>query len=387
MGQSGERLQALVIGAGQAGLSAGYHLARRGLRFLIVDGCQRVGDVWRRRWDSLRLFTPARLDGLDGLPFPAAPDTFPTKDEMADYLEAYARRFALPVRTGFKVERLWRSGSVYRVQSGVEVLEADAVVVAMGSFQAHRRPAFAASLDPAIVQVTSCEYLRPSQLRPGGVLLVGAGNSGAELALELARQGHPTWLSGRDVGQVPFRITGRAGRRVLAPLLLRVVFHRLLTLDTPMGRKARPSIVSKGGPLIRARRGDLAAAGVRFVPRVTGARGGLPVVEGGEALPVANVIWCTGYEPGFSWIDLPVLEADGHPRQRRGVVPGEPGLYFLGLHFMYAMSSGMIHGVGRDAAHVAATLARRAREAQAAQARATAAPPAPEALATPRARA
>jgi putative flavoprotein involved in K+ transport len=214
-------------------------------------------------------------------------------------------------------------------------------------------PAFARQLDPGIIQLHSSDYRNPAQLREGGVLVVGAGNSGSEIALELARRGHPTWMSGRDVGHVPFRIEGLPSRLFLGRLVLRVLFHRVLTVDTPIGRKLRPKIVSQGGPLIRVKSKDLAAAGVERVPRTAGVRDGRPVLEDGRVLDVANVVWCTGFHAGFSWIDLPVLGERGEPVHQRGVVAKEPGLGFVGLHFLYAMSSTMIHGVGRDAEHIA----------------------------------
>jgi putative flavoprotein involved in K+ transport len=360
-GMGTERVQTVVVGGGQAGLSVGYHLRRGGLPFVILEAHPRIGDCWRTRWDTLRLFTPARFDGLAGMPFPAPPTSFPTKDEMAAYLEAYAARFELPVRTGVKVERLSRRGDRYVLEAGDQRFEADNVVVAMATYQRRRVPACANDLDRGVVQLHSSEYRNLAQLREGGVLVVGAGNSGAEIALEVARGGHPTWISGRDVGQIPFRIGGLAGRVLLARLVLRVLFHRVLTMDTPLGRKVRPKVVSRGGPLIRVKSADLAAAGVERVPRLAGVLDGLPVLEGDRVLPVANVIWCTGFHPGFSWIDLPIFGPDGEPRHERGVVASEPGLYFVGLHFLYAMSSTMIHGVGRDAQHIARTIALRVR--------------------------
>jgi len=365
-----ERTQTVIIGGGQAGLSLGYHLAQRDLPFVILEANQRIGDSWRSRWDSLRLFTPARFDGLAGMPFPAAGHTFPTKNEMADYLEAYVARFALLVRTGVRVDRLSREGGWYVVAAGERRFEADHVVVAMATYQRRRVPVFARELDPGIVQLHSSDYRNLSQLRDGGVLIVGAGNSGSEIALEVARAGHPTWMSGRDTGHVPFRIEGMAARLVLAQLVLRFLFHRVLTTDTPLGRKARPTIVSRGGPLIRVKPSDLAAAGIQRVPRTTGVRSGLPVLADDRVLDVTNVIWCTGFHPGFSWIDLPVFGADGEPVHHRGVVPDEPGLYFVGLHFLYAMSSTMIHGVSRDAEHIAANIAARCRAARSSSARA-----------------
>jgi putative flavoprotein involved in K+ transport len=267
----------------------------------------------------------------------------------------------LPVRTGVRVDRVWRDGARYIVEAGDRRLEADHVVVAMASFQAARLPEFAPALDPSIVQLHSSEYKNPAQLRPGDVLVVGAGNSGADIALEVARS-RRVWLSGRHPGHVPFRIESRIARAVL-PFLFRVVFHRILTVDTPMGRKARPAIISKGGPLIRVKPADLVAAGVERTPRVTDVRDGKPLLADGRVLDVTNVIWCTGFHPGLNWIDLPkpVCGADGEPVHDRGIVPDEPGLYFVGLHFLYSFSSTMIHGVARDAERITATIQTRVR--------------------------
>ncbi len=359
-----QRFQVIVIGGGQAGLSVGYHLARRGIDFVILDAHERIGDSWRKRWDSLRLFTPARFDSLDGMPFPAPPNSFPTKEQMADYLAAYAARFELPVRSNAKVERLSRDGQHYVVETADAVFEADHVVVAMANFQARRVPAFAPELAPGIVQLHSTEYKNPSQLKEGAVLIAGVGNSGAEIALDLARQRH-TWVSGRDTGHVPFRVEGFWARLFLLRLVLRVFFHRLMTVRTPMGRKLRKKMLTQGGPLVRTKPIDLLTAGVERVPRTVGVRDGLPLLADGRVLDVANVIWCTGYDPGLSWIDLPILDSNGEPRHEYGLANGEPGLYFVGRMFVYAASSVMVHGVGRDAARIASVIATRTAAARA----------------------
>ena len=357
-----ETCQVVVIGAGQAGLSVGYCLARLGLSFVILEAESRVGDSWRNRWDSLRLFSPAKYDGLVGLPFPAPSFSFPTKNEMGDYLETYAKHFDLPVRTSARVKRVSRDGSQYVVDTGDRLFRTDHVVVAMATFQAPRVPAFASALDPEIVQLHSRDYRNTKQLRAGDVLIVGAGNSGAEIAIEVGRSSRHTWLSGRHPGHVPFRVDSGVARLVV-PVLFRVVFHRILTVDTPMGRRARPRVIAKGGPLIRVKPADLDAAGVERSPRVTGVRGGKPLLADGRVLDVANVIWCTGFHPGFSWIDLPTVNGeDGEPLHERGVVPGEPGFYFVGLHFLYAFSSAMIHGVSRDAERIAGVIGKRVAE-------------------------
>ena len=357
-----ERINTVVIGGGQAGLSVGYHLNKRGVPFVILDAHARVGDAWRRRWDSLRLFTPARFSSLDGMPFPAPPHSFPTKDEMADYLEAYAQRFQLSVRCGVRVERLSRLRDRFVVVAGGQQFEADNVVVAMADWQRPRVPGFARELNSRIVQLHSFDYRNPAQLQPGGVLIVGAGNSGAEIALDVVR-GHETWLSGRDTGHVPFRIDGLAARLLLVRLVLRVVFHRILTVKTPMGRRVRAKMMHLGQPLVRTKPQDRIAAGVKRVPRLARVANGLPVLEDGQVLDVSNIIWCTGFHSGFSWIDLPVFDADGDAKHDSGVVPDEPGLYFVGLKFLYAASSSAIHGVGRDAARIADRIRARRRDA------------------------
>ena len=353
-----ERHEVVVIGGGQAGLSVGYHLQRQGVPFVILDSHPRIGDAWRERWDSLRLFTPRRFDGLDGMRFPGVANDFPTKDEMADYLESYAAHFRLPVRTNTRVDRLSREGDRYLITAGEKQLETRRVVIAMSSYQRAITPALASELDPAITQLHSVDYRRPSQLPPGDILVVGAGNSGAEIAIDLTQHGRRVWLSGRDVGQVPFPVQSPTVRRLLLPFLFRVVFHRIVTLGTPIGRRARPKMITGGFPLIRTRSGDLSAAGVSRVPRVEGVRDGYPLLADGTVRRVAGVVWCTGFDIGQSWIDLPVFGEDGEPIQERGVVPNEPGLYFVGPHFLYSASSTMIHGVGRDAQHVAKHIAK-----------------------------
>jgi putative flavoprotein involved in K+ transport len=360
---SGETFHTIVIGGGQAGLSVGYYLARHHRRFVILDAGQRVGDRWRQRWDSLRLFTPAEFDGLVGMKFPAPSFSFPTKDEIADYLERYVRHFHLPVRNGVRVDRVSRMGSRYVIEAGPQRFEADHVVVAMSSYQVPRVPAFAKDLRPDILQMHSSEYRSLRQLKPGGVLLVGAGNSGAEIAIEVARE-HQTWVAGRDTGSVPFRVNGPLARLGLLRFLFRFVFHRVLTVSTPIGRRLRRTVFARGGPLIRVKPKQLAAAGVQRVAKVTGLRNRLPQTEDGRVLDVANVIWCTGFGNGMSWIDLPIFEASGEPRHQSGVVPDQPGLYFVGLHFLHSLSSTMIHGLARDAKRIADIIERRTLSAE-----------------------
>ncbi|MEV8608737.1 NAD(P)-binding domain-containing protein [Amycolatopsis sp. NPDC051373] len=358
-----ERTETVIIGAGQAGLSAGHYLARRGRDFVVLDGNDRIGDNWRCHWDTLRLFTPALAAGLPGMAYPGPPMHYPTKDEMADYLETYARRFSLPVRGGQRVASVRRTEAGYEVSTGTTTFTCDNVVVATGTFgRAPRVPEFAGGLDPGIRQLHSSEYRNPAQLKPGPVLVVGASHSGGDIAYEAARAGHPTVLSGPIRGEFPFDINRRPAR-VIFPVLFFAAKH-VLTLRTPLGRGLRLEIRAHGGPLIRVKRADLTREGVELVAdRTTGVRGGVPVLGDGRALDVANIVWCTGFRQDFSWIDPPVTDDSGWPREERGVATTAPGLYFVGLSFQWAFSSMLVGGAGRDAEYVVKHLAARTKAA------------------------
>ncbi|MGH3385120.1 MAG: flavin-containing monooxygenase [Nocardioidaceae bacterium] len=353
-----ERVETVVIGAGQAGLSVGYHLGRRGRPAVILDAHPRVGDNWRRHWDTLRLYSPARYDGLPGMAFPAPSWTFPGKDQVADYLEQYANHFELDVRSGVRVGRLSKAGDRFLVDCGDQMFEADNVVVATGTFgTVAYRPDFSAELDPGIVQLHSADYHNPSQLQPGPVLVVGASHSGADVAFEVAAT-HATVLSGRSNGQLPFNIEGRPAHAAFPVLWF--MARRVLTLRTPIGRKFRAEVRVHGGPLLRVKAEDLAESGVEWVrERTVGVRDGRPVLDGGRVLDVANVVWCTGFRQDFGWIDLPVTGEDGWPLETRGVIDSQPGLYFTGLAFQRSFSSMLVGGAGKDAEYVAKHLVRR----------------------------
>jgi len=351
-----EHTDVLIIGAGQAGLSVGYHLRRQGRQPVIVDANKRVGDSWRNRFDSLRLYSPARRDGLPGMRFPAPARSYPTRDEMADYLESYALRFGLQVRSETPVSALEHEASRFVAQTPDGLLEAESVVVASGVFQKPRTPDFAGALDPRITQLHSNDYRNPSQLRPGPVLVVGASHSGSDIAFEAAQR-HEVILAGRDTGQLPAPITTRRGRAVFYGLFF--MGTHVLTVDTPPGRKMKVHVRHGGAPLLRYRLRELRAAGVeRVYDRVVGTRKGLPVLEDGRIPEVANVIWCTGFEPDYSWIHFPLhLGDDGYPVQYRGVASSHPGLYFVGLPFLHSFASMLIGGAGRDAERVARHIA------------------------------
>jgi putative flavoprotein involved in K+ transport len=276
---------------------------------------------------------------------------------MADYLESYVARFELPVRTGVRVDALAREGDRFLVAAGDLRLEADNVVIATSPELIPRIPQFASELDPFVIQLHSFHYASTAQLQPGPVLIVGAGNSGADIAMDVVKD-HPTLLSGRDVGHIPFPINGFTATAIYP--VVRFMFHRVMTIHNPIARKIRASLEAGHGlPLVRVKPKHLAAAGVERVARVAEIKDGKPVLEDGRVLDVANVIWCTGYRPDYSWIDLPILERKDVPAHKRGVVEDQPGLYFMGLNFQYSASSGQINGLGRDSAYIAKAMAAR----------------------------
>ncbi len=356
-----EHFDTIVIGGGQTGLTVGYELARRGIGFVILDAAERVGDAWRKRWDSLMLFTPARYSGLPGMPFPAEPETYVSKDEVAEYLERYAEAGDLPVRSGTRVTRLGHDGHSYVVEANGASLRADNVVVAMANYQVPHVPDFAPDLDPDIIQMHSSQYKRPSQLADGPVLVVGMGNSGADIGLELARD-RTTYIAGEPAAVIPFRIEPWFGRTI-GVRLVRFGAVKVLNTSTPIGRRARERMLEHhtAAPLVRVKPRDLIDAGAHRVARVSGVRDGLPLIADGTVLDVANVVWCTGFRPGFDWIELPVFDGEGRPNHDRGIVNTHPGLYFCGLFFLHALWSETLSGMPIDAKHVVEHLASRSR--------------------------
>ena len=349
-----EYFDTIVIGGGQAGLAVGYFLSQQGQSFIILDKNARTGDSWRNRWESLQLFTPSRFNNLPGMPFSKPGGYFPTKDEVADYLEHYARHFNLPVRTQVNVESISHDGQGFQVSTDSQQFTARNVIVATGPFQKPFTPEFAGSLNPDIFQLHSSAYRKPRQVPASSVLVVGAGNSGAEIAVELARAGKKVWLSGRDVGRLP--VNSPFGKFLNGRPLWWMVTH-LMTINTPMGRKMQATF-HHGAPLGRLKRKEVAAAGVTLCPRLMDVQSGRPRLADDQVLPVDGVIWATGFQPDYNWIQLPIFDSHGNPLHSGGIVPGAPGLYFIGLLFQTGLSSSLLGGVGKDAATIASLVSR-----------------------------
>ncbi|MBM7505955.1 flavin-containing monooxygenase [Agromyces aurantiacus] len=344
-------LDTAVVGAGAAGLMVGRRLAERGERLELFDAHARVGDPWRERYRSLRLFTPRPFLELPGLPIGIGRFEYPTGTEMGDYLERYAQHMKLPVRTSTRVVRLSHDGDRFRLEldDGDEVL-ADRVIVTVGVHQVPITPAFAAELDASIRQVHSLDYRGPEQFADGPVLVVGAGNSGTDVALEAARTGHAVTLAGRHPGHVPVDIDRPLGN-LLSGLFIRRL--RRLTIDTSKGRAARDAQLGHGVMLIRNSPKDLDRAGIVRVGRIGGVERGRAVTTDGTVIDAATVVWCTGSKPDLGWIDLAgVVGASGFPNEQRGLVTGWPGLAFVGMPFQYSFASPTLMGMDHDAEYV-----------------------------------
>ncbi len=338
----------VVVGAGQAGLAIGHHLAREGRRFLIVEAGPSVGSAWRERWESLVLFTPRRYDALPGLEFSGDPDGYPTRDEVVAYLERYADEFRLPIAFDSAVRSLGAADGAFTLELPDRTIEAEQVVVATGPFQAPAVPAFAAGLGSEVFATHSVGYRRPQDVPGGNVLVVGGGNTGFQIATELSATHDVHLAIGSRQTPLPQRLLGRDLFWWLTKL---GVLGK--TVESRIGRRARDRDTLIGSSPRRVRR-----SGVHVRPRAVEASGRTVSFEDGTGLDVDAVIWATGYRPDHAWIQLPVLDDDGSLRHRRGVTE-IPGLYFLGLSWQHTRGSALLGWVRDDAAFIAGEIVAR----------------------------
>jgi len=346
-GASDELLDVVVIGGSQAGLAMAWYLARQHLRFVVLEAGPEPGHTWRSRWDSLTLFTPAQHDALPGMPFPGPPGTYPTKEQVAGYLNAYAAEFGLPVRLNTRVTALIRTAEGFEARTEGGVFRARQVVVATGPFQVPHVPSAAQQLDGSVTQLHSAGYRNPRTLPSGPVLVVGGGNSGFQIAEELAAAGRPVDLSiGTKLPVLPQRIAGRD----LFWWLTRLGLMRV-SLESRLGRR-----MSSRDFIIGSSRRRLKAAGVRFRPAVADAGERTVSFTDGTSLDVGLVIWATGYRSDYSWIDIRGVIGGGKVVHRRGVTD-VPGLYFVGLSWQHTRGSALLGFVHDDTAHLAGRIA------------------------------
>jgi putative flavoprotein involved in K+ transport len=342
-GNGAPSFDVVVIGGSQAGLATGYHLAQRGLSFVILDAGPEVGHAWRSRWDSLKLFTPAQYSGLPGMAFPSPRDTYPSKDDVASYLQTYASAFDLPIKLNAKVTSLTKRGGGYLVTTADGGFTASNVVVATGPFQIPFVPPAAGELDETVTQIHSADYRNPAQLPDGHALVVGGGNSGFQIAEELAATRKVDLAVGKRVPSLPQRLLGKD----LFWWLSGVGFMKVST-DSRLGRRLSERDVLIGSSARRLRR-----SGVTMRARLTSAVGRRALFEDGSDQDVDAVVWATGYRPDFSWIDVPdVKGASDRIVHRRGVTDA-PGLFFVGLTWQHTRGSALIGFVNDDAAFIA----------------------------------
>lgn len=347
------RVDVLIVGGGQAGLGMAYRLRGTGATTLVVDDRARTGDVWRERWRSLVLFTPKRFAALPGLPLPAGTSYYPRREEMADYLETYARVHDLPIVHRTRVTSVRREGADFIVEcergGEQKTVRARAVVIASGPFQYPRVPRVAAGLDASVAQVHSSTYREPADLPVGRTVVVGGGNSAAQLAVELAASREVTMVAPAPPWFIPERVLGVT---VYWPLKLFGI------LSSPADSRISQYIHSRGDGIL----GTEAKRAVRQgrmrlrSSRVVDAAGTSLILVDGSRLEVDAVLWATGFRTHYPFVHIPeALTEHGAPLQSGGVSP-VPGLYWLGLPWQTRLDSSILHGIAADSRDLMAPL-------------------------------
>lgn len=345
----------IIIGGSQSGLATGYYLKKIQEDFIILESSDNIGHAWTRRWDSLKLFSPPSYNRLPGWSYSSQKGGPDTKDEMASYLKAYAQKQDLPVICSTKVTAITKTGRYFTLTTRADSFTADRVVVATGAHQFPYIPQFAGEIDKNIFQLHSDDYRNPTALPPGDVLVVGSAISGMQIALELAKT-RKTVISGKPSYTIP------RGLSQISQKLDWWLLQRLLTIKTPMGRKVKPQFIHGGGVFHYLAK-EMSESGIPKIERIAGTREGKLILESGQTVESAVIIWCTGHRPDFSWIKEKITDERGWPVTQRGVSSVE-GLYFIGMPFQFGLTSSLVAGVDRDAAFITKNIAARRGHAQ-----------------------
>ncbi|MFS1511506.1 flavin-containing monooxygenase [Chengkuizengella sp. SCS-71B] len=343
------KLDVIVIGAGQAGLAIGYYLKKSNLSFLLLDQNVQIGETWIKRYDSLILFSPRKYSSLPGLSFPGNPNGYPNKNETADYLKKYKKQFSIPVELDTHVIQLTKENDVFITETNHKTYHSKVVVIATGPFQSSFIPKLkCSSLDEKIIQLHSSEYKNPQQLHKGNTLVVGAGNSGAQIAVELSNS-HDVYLSSsQNLKFSPHKFAGKSVFWWFEILKIYDVFHTGTKLGEWIKKQPEPIMGTELKELIHQNK-------VKITAKTISIDGNKVTFEDGKTLTVKNIIWATGFTQNFDWIKINnVLNQKGNPLHKRGVSQ-VPGLFFIGLPWLHKRPSALLGGVGEDAEYIVKT--------------------------------
>jgi putative flavoprotein involved in K+ transport len=345
-----QQVEVAIIGAGQAGLAAGYYLSQQNRNFVILEKAEQVGQAWRDRWDSLKLITPNPYNDLPGLSFPSQSIDFPTRNDVISYLENYAHKYQFPIEYSQSVNVLKSIDNGFRIEANTRTIEAQHVIVATGAFHKPFIPRFSSDLPDNINQIHSSQYRNPKQLAEGAVLIVGSGNSGVQIAKEISIH-HKVYLSVGNSPTLPRQIWGRDLYWWLNTLKV-----TRINVSSRLGKRfsKRPDSVVGINLQKLARENNIILLG-----HTQSASENHLLFSGGETIPISEIktiIWASGFRSDYSWIEIPVFNSNYQPFHRRGVTPIK-GLYFLGLRWQYRITSSLIGGIGEDAAYIANKIA------------------------------
>jgi putative flavoprotein involved in K+ transport len=334
----------IIIGGSQAGLSMGFFLRNSNLSYIILDRSSEVGESWKDRYDSLKLFTPSYLSTLPGLSIERSSNLYPTKDQIADYLKRYAQKYSLPLQLNTEVQRVYIKNNEFVVETSKGEMAAHNVVVASGPFQKPQIPGFSSQLSDRISQIHSSEYKNPCQLKEGTALVIGGGNSGAQIAVELAKV-MEVYLS---VGHKMMYLPQDLGNKSIFWYLDKLGVYKA-SQNSMVGRMMQ----RKPDPIFGFElKGLIKNKTIKLKPRAISSEGDAIMFQDGSRLNVDNIIWATGYQPDYNWIEIPNLISDqGYPIHQRGVT-SQRGLFFLGLPWLHNRSSALIQGVGKDSEYL-----------------------------------